>query len=84
MNPGAVLVAPVSSFLLGGLWHSPAPFGPAWNTGNNGPAQHGHPAKVVGVSFGWRVFARSLVPGHGGKRLRRVRAVPEELKTRLG
>jgi len=29
-NVWAVLAAAVSSFVLGGLWYSPALFGPAW------------------------------------------------------
>ncbi len=51
MNLWAVLMAAVSSFLLGGLWYSPALFGRAWNVANGGQAQSGHPAKVFGVSF---------------------------------
>ena len=51
MNIWAVLLAALSSFLLGGLWYSRALFGRAWNTANNGPKQSGHPAKVFGVSF---------------------------------
>ncbi|MET0718837.1 MAG: DUF1761 domain-containing protein [Pseudoxanthomonas sp.] len=51
MNILAVLVAAVSSFLLGGLWYSPALFGRIWNAENGGVKQTGHPAKVFGVSF---------------------------------
>lgn len=55
MNILAVLTAAVSSFLLGGLWYSPALFGRVW-TRENGQVegcdmQTGHPAKVFGVSF---------------------------------
>ncbi|MET0893654.1 MAG: DUF1761 domain-containing protein [Pseudoxanthomonas sp.] len=51
MNYWAVLVAAVSSFLVGGLWYSPALFGKAWVRENGGTMQQGHPAKVFGVSF---------------------------------
>jgi hypothetical protein len=57
MNIWAVLFAAVSSFLLGGLWYSPALFGRAWNTANNGPKHNGHPAKVFGVSFVFSLIA---------------------------
>ena len=55
LNVVAVLVAALSSFLLGGLWYSKLLFGPAWhrvegarNTGER------HPARVFGLSY---VFA---------------------------
>lgn len=51
MNVWAVLLAAVSSFLLGGLWYSPVMFGGAWVRENGGQMQQGHPAKVFGVSF---------------------------------
>lgn len=51
MNYWAVLAAAVSSFLVGGLWYSPALFGKAWVRENGGAMQQGHPAKVFGVSF---------------------------------
>lgn len=51
VNIWAVLLAAVSSFLLGGLWYSKVLFGSAWNRENGGVPQHGHPAKVFGVSF---------------------------------
>lgn len=54
MNVWAVLVAAVSSFLLGGLWYSKKVFGGAWNRENGSVPQPGHPGKVFGVSF---VFA---------------------------
>lgn len=51
MNIWAVLLAAVSSFLLGGLWYSPVLFGRVWNAENGGEPPAGHPAKVFGVSF---------------------------------
>jgi len=39
------------AFLLGGLWDSPLLFGTAWNSENGGVPQHGHPAKVISISF---------------------------------
>src|SRR5688572_2823331 len=51
MNHLAVIVAAVSSFLLGGLWYSKALFGDAWNRENGGVPPPGHPARVFGVSF---------------------------------
>ncbi|MES2149614.1 MAG: DUF1761 domain-containing protein [Pseudomonadota bacterium] len=57
MNILAVLVAAVSSFLLGGLWYSPALFGRAWNVENGGEKPPGHPAKVFGISFIFSLIA---------------------------
>jgi hypothetical protein len=53
LNYWAVLLAAASSFLLGGLWYSPALFGTRWNreNGSDPKAKHGHPARVFGVSF---------------------------------
>jgi len=57
MNIWAVLLAAVSSFMLGGLWYSPALFGNAWNNENGGKMQPGHPAKVFGISFAFSLIA---------------------------
>lgn len=57
MNYWAALLAAVSSFLLGGLWYSPALFGRLWNTENGGQPPQGHPAKVFGVSFVFSLVA---------------------------
>lgn len=57
MNPWAVLLAAVSSFLLGGLWYSPALFGRIWNAESGGPPRSGHPAKVFGISFVFSLVA---------------------------
>ena len=57
MNYLAVIVAAVSSFMLGGLWYSPVLFGNAWNKENGGQMQAGHPAKVFGVSFAFSLLA---------------------------
>ena len=53
MNYLAVLVAAVSTFLLGGLWYSPKLFGPTWQrvAGDTRKKEDGHPAKVFGTSF---------------------------------
>jgi hypothetical protein len=57
MNILAVLLAAVSSFLLGGLWYSPALFGKTWSSENGGEKQAGHPAKVFGISFLFSLIA---------------------------
>lgn len=57
MNIWAILTAAVSSFLLGGLWYSPALFGRIWNAENGGAPQSGHPAKVFGISFVFSLIA---------------------------
>jgi Protein of unknown function (DUF1761) len=57
MNAWAVLAAAASSFLLGGLWYSPALFGNAWNRENGGNVPTGHPAKVFGLSFFFSLVA---------------------------
>jgi hypothetical protein len=57
MNIWAVLLAAVSSFLVGGLWYSPLLFGKIWNRENGSPAGSGHPAKVFGISFLFSLLA---------------------------
>jgi hypothetical protein len=56
VNVLAVLVAALSSFMLGGLWYSDALFGKAWRreAGDARVPGQGHPVKVFGLSF---VFA---------------------------
>jgi hypothetical protein len=53
VNLLAVFLAALSSFLLGGLWYSPALFGVAWNVAEGrDPSKKGrHPALVFGLSF---------------------------------
>lgn len=57
MNLFAIVLAAVSSFVLGGLWYSPLLFGRAWNRENGGEVPAGHPAKVFGVSFVFSLVA---------------------------
>lgn len=57
MNVWLVVLAAVSSFLVGGLWYSPVLFGKAWNTENGSPPSAGHPAKIFGVSFAFSLLA---------------------------
>jgi Protein of unknown function (DUF1761) len=57
INLWAVLLAALSSFALGGLWYSPALFGAAWNRANGSTPQHGHPARVFGLSFVFALIA---------------------------
>ncbi len=59
INVWAVLVAAVSSFLLGGVWYSKSLFGPAWGcaAGVSMESKHGHPARVFGVSFFFALVA---------------------------
>jgi len=57
VNILAVIVAALSSFLLGGLWYSNALFGAAWRRAAAGPQIEGHPAKVFGLSFVFALIA---------------------------
>jgi len=57
MNLWAVLLAAAASFLLGGLWYSPAVFGRIWNAGNGGVEHAGRPARVFGISFVFSLVA---------------------------
>lgn len=57
MNYWAVLLAAVSSFMLGGLWYSAALFGRTWTVENGSQKQAGHPAKVFGISFVFSLLA---------------------------
>jgi hypothetical protein len=57
LNWLAVLAAGVSTFMIGGLWYSPAVFGRAWMSANSFTQQdleRGKSAKIFGFSF---VFA---------------------------
>ena len=50
----AVVVAALSTFVLGGLWYSPALFGRAWMAENNLSEEElrkGNMAKIFGLSF---------------------------------
>ncbi|MBI5363545.1 MAG: DUF1761 domain-containing protein [Planctomycetes bacterium] len=72
LNLPAVLAAALSSFLLGGLWYSPALFGKLWSreSGKDSGrvnAKGRHPAIVFGLSFLLALvaaffFARMLPP----------------------
>ncbi len=57
MNIWAILLAAVSSFVVGGFWYSPMLFGRLWNAENGSPPTTGHPAKVFGLSFGFSLLA---------------------------
>jgi hypothetical protein len=57
VNYWVVLVAAVSSFMLGALWYSKALFGGTWNQENGGVPQTGHPAKVFGIGFLFSLIA---------------------------
>jgi len=52
-----VLVAAVSSFVIGGLWYSPVLFEKVWNAENGGVPPPGHPARVFGTSFVFSLVA---------------------------
>jgi hypothetical protein len=50
----AVLAAAVSTFVLGGLWYSPAVFGRAWMSANGfsqADLSKGNTAKIFGLAF---------------------------------
>lgn len=59
INLFAVLVAAVSSFMLGGLWYSPALFGTTWQreAGDSRKPGEGHPVKVFGLSLFFALVA---------------------------
>ena len=59
VNIIAVLVAALSTFLLGGLWYSKALFGPTWQRAAGDMRKPGdaHPARVFGLSFAFAVIA---------------------------
>jgi hypothetical protein len=71
VNVLAVLVAALSSFMLGGLWYSDALLGRTWRreAGEERMAGQGHPAKVFGLSFLFALVAAFayawLVPAPG-------------------
>jgi hypothetical protein len=54
INIWAVLVAAVSTFLIGGLWYSPAVFGKAWMRENGFTEEslkNSNMAKIFGLAF---------------------------------
>src|SRR5882724_2355072 len=54
LNYLAILVSAVSTFLIGGLWYSPAVFGKAWMRENGFTEESlkgGNMLKIFGVSF---------------------------------
>ena len=52
LNLLAIVVADVASFLLGGLWYSPALFGKVWmKEAGYDESQQGHPGKVFGFAL---------------------------------
>jgi len=53
VNYLAVIVAALSSFMLGGVWYSPVLFGPTWQRAAGDMRKPGdaHPARVFGLSF---------------------------------
>lgn len=60
INLWAVLVAAVSSFLLGGVWYGPL-FGKAWNAAAGmDPQKQGHPAKIFGGAFVFSLVAAAV------------------------
>lgn len=60
INLWAVLVAAVSSFLLGGVWYGPL-FGKAWNAAAGmDPQKQGHPAKIFGGAFVFSLLAAAV------------------------
>ncbi|HEY1036786.1 MAG TPA: DUF1761 domain-containing protein [Pseudoxanthomonas sp.] len=60
INLWAVLVAAVSSFLLGGIWYGPL-FGKAWNAAAGmAPQKQGHPAKIFGGAFVFSLLAAAV------------------------
>ena len=72
LNVLAVIVAALSSFMLGGLWYSRALFGAVWQreAGDPRKAGEGHPGRVFGVSILFALIAAavyaSVVPPPAG------------------
>jgi hypothetical protein len=61
LNLWAILLAAVSSFVLGGLWYGPL-FKHAWckAAGVNPDKPTGHPARVFGVAFFFSLVAATV------------------------
>ena len=58
VNYLAVVVAAISSFVLGGLWYSPVLFGKAWMRESGfDESKAGHPGKVFGLAFIFSLIA---------------------------
>ncbi|MGH8029310.1 MAG: DUF1761 domain-containing protein [Arenimonas sp.] len=61
LNPWAIALAAVSSFLLGGLWYGPL-FKHAWcrAAGVDPEKPQGHPARVFGVAFAMSLVSAAV------------------------
>lgn len=57
VNLWAVLAAALSSFLLGGLWYSPAVFGRVWCREAGKAPQRGHSVMVFGLGLALALVA---------------------------
>jgi hypothetical protein len=79
LNWLAVVAAAVSTFVIGGLWYSPALFGRAWMSANNFTQEDlskSNMAKIFGLSFIfallmsqiWRRFWPTAKPRRRGAR----------------
>ena len=62
INLWAVIVAALTSFLLGGVWYSPVLFLRPWNKAmrRSEEEQQAHPARVFGLSFLFAVVSAYL------------------------
>ncbi len=62
----AVLVAGISSFVVGGIWYSPGLFGRAWMKDNNFTEEQVRSGGNKGKIFGWTFFFSLLMAANLG------------------
>jgi hypothetical protein len=66
INPLAVAVAALATFVIGGPWYSNRVFGERWRLAMGGSNQPGHPARVFGLSYLFSVVSAALLAAHLG------------------
>jgi hypothetical protein len=66
INPLAVAVAALATFVVGGPWYSPKVFGERWRSAMGGMNQPGHPAKVFGLAYVFSLVSCALLATYLG------------------
>jgi hypothetical protein len=66
LNIAAVLIAALTTFVVGGLWYSKALFGAIWTRESQSPAQGRHPGLVFVSAYVLSVIACALLWAHLG------------------
>jgi hypothetical protein len=66
INPLAVAVAALATFVVGGPWYSPKVFGERWRRAMGAMNAPGHPAKVFGLAYVFSLISAALLAAYLG------------------